>query len=212
MFCIETCGILLQKEKLINGGIILIKVYHGTNFSSAFDIFTNGIDLSKSMPNLDFGKGFYVTDNERKAIDRALKKTNDYNRRNNSFDKAFVVSLSICESMFNSLHVKSFDFREKEWFQFVINNRLDISFLNEHKITNHNKDNKYDVVFGEIADGKIAEIANDVKYGTYDISDIDYSLILQKTKEHYCNQYSFHTEKSLSCIKVLSCDIIKFNK
>lgn len=56
----------------------MIKVYHGTNLSSAFDIWLHGIDLSKSLPNLDFGKGFYVTDDKRKAIERAFKKTNVY--------------------------------------------------------------------------------------------------------------------------------------
>ena len=192
--------------------INLIRVYHGTNFSSAFDIFKNGINLNKSMPNLDFGKGFYVTDNEQKAIDRAKKKTNDFNRRNGSNEKPFVVVLNINDLMFNSLNVKTFEYREKEWFEFVINNRFDIRFLEEKKITNHNKDNKYDVVFGEIADGKIAEIANNVKNGIYNIEDIDYSLILQKSKRHYCDQYSFHTERSLSCIKVLSCVIINANK
>ena len=191
--------------------VILIRVYHGTNLSSAFDIFKNGIDLNKSMPNLDFGKGFYVTDNEQKAKDRALKKTNDFNKRNNLNEKAFLVVLEIDELLLSRLNVKSFSFREKNWFEFVINNRFNINFLKEHKITNHNKDNKYDVVFGEIADGKIAEIANNVKSGTYDINDIDYSLILPKSKKHYCNQYSFHTEKSLSCIRVLSCDIINAN-
>ena len=190
----------------------MIRVYHGTNFSSAFDIFKNGINLNKSMPNLDFGKGFYVTDNEQKAIDRAKKKTNDFNRRNGSNEKPFVVVLNINDLMFNSLNVKTFEYREKEWFEFVINNRFDIRFLEEKKITNHNKDNKYDVVFGEIADGKIAEIANNVKNGIYNIEDIDYSLILQKSKGHYCDQYSFHTERALSCIKVLSCVIINANK
>ena len=138
--------------------INLIKVYHGTNFSSAFDIFKNGINLSKSMPNLDFGKGFYVTDNEQKAIDRAKKKTNEFNRRNGSNEKPFVVVLNINDLMLNSLNIKTFEYREKEWFEFVINNRFDIRFLEEKKITNHNKYNKYDVVFGEIADGKLRRL------------------------------------------------------
>lgn len=38
---------------------VKLKTYHGTNLSSAFDIWLHGVDLNKSLPNLDFGKGFY---------------------------------------------------------------------------------------------------------------------------------------------------------
>lgn len=47
---------------------MLLKTYHGTNLSSAFDIWIHGVDLNKSLSNLDFGKGFYVTDDKQKAI------------------------------------------------------------------------------------------------------------------------------------------------
>ena len=82
----------------------MIKVYHGTNLSSAFDISIHGIDLNKSLPNLDFGKGFYTTDNKKKAIDRALKKTSDYNRRNHCSEEAYLVELLMDESMFATVY------------------------------------------------------------------------------------------------------------
>ena len=186
----------------------LIKAYHGTNYSSAYDIWHNGIDLNKSMPNLDFGKGFYVTDDKQKAIDRARKKTNDYNRRYKKTEAPYLVEMNIDTDIFNSLRVKSFGNRETEWFRFVIYNRLSIDFLNLHNISNHNKDNKFDVVIGEIADGKIATIANDIKNGICSIDDVDFDSILQDSKKFYGTQYSFHTEQSLSCIKGLSCGII----
>lgn len=84
----------------------MIKVYHGTNLSSAFDISIHGIDLNKSLPNHDFGKGFYTTDNKKKAIDRALKKTSDYNRRNHCSGEAYLVELLMDESMFPTFHTK----------------------------------------------------------------------------------------------------------
>lgn len=187
----------------------MIKVYHGTNLSSAFDICIHGIDLSKSLPNLDFGKGFYVTDNKRKAKERALKKTNDYNRRNYCNEEPYLVEMYIDDSYFLEMNTKIFTLREKEWFEFVINNRMELDFLREHKITNHNKFNRYDVVCGEIADGKIADIVNNIKNDNLDIQNIDYSLLVPKTEEFYGNQYSFHTQKSLSCIKNISCVTIK---
>ena len=46
------------------------------------------------------------------------------------------------------MNAKFFYPREKDWFNFVINNRLELSYLNKHNIFNHNKDNKYDMVYG----------------------------------------------------------------
>ena len=72
----------------------------------SFDISIHGIDLNKSLPHLDFGKGFYTTDDKKKAIDRALKKTSDYNRRNHCSEDAYLVDLLIDESMFPTFNTK----------------------------------------------------------------------------------------------------------
>lgn len=191
---------------------MILKTYHGTNLSSAFDIWLHGIDFNKSLPNLDFGKGFYVTDYREKAIERAFKKTNDYNKRYNCSENPYLVEVSIDDDMLKEIKTKFFYPREKDWFYFVINNRLELSYLNKHNIYNHNKDNKYDMVYGEIADGKIAEIASAVKNRKLDLKDLNFSDILPKYGQFYGNQYSFHTEKSLSCIKNVSCAIIKQKK
>ena len=177
----------------------MIKVYHGTNLSSAFDISIHGIDLNKSLPNLDFGKGFYTTDNKKKAIDRAIKKTLDYNRRNHCSEDAYLVELLIDESMFPTFNTKFFEPREQQWFEFVINNRMDEDFLLRNNITNHNKDNKFDIVFGEIADGTISSVANSIKNGDININDVDYRLFIPESGRYYENQYSFHSLKALSC-------------
>lgn len=190
----------------------MLRLYHGTNLSSAFDIWLHGIDLNKSLPNLDFGKGFYVTDDEQKAIERALKKTYDYNRRYKCNEDAFVVEILVDEEMFSQMKIKRFVPREQEWFEFVINNRLDLDYLQNNKINNHNKDNRYDIVFGEIADGAVASLANEIKQNISKVNDIDYFKILPKSGEYYCNQYSFHTEKAISCICDVSCAIIKPRK
>lgn len=187
------------------------KTYHGTNLSSAFDIWLHGVDLNKSLPNLDFGKGFYVTDSKQKAIDRAYKKTNDYNKRNHCKEEPYLVEIYIEDDIWKELRTKFFRPREKDWFYFVINNRLELPYLIEHNINNHNKDNKYDLVFGEIADGEITNIANNIKNQKINIKDLDLSDILPKHGKYFGNQYSFHTEKSLSCIKSISCAIIDAN-
>lgn len=195
------------------GSVQMIKLYHGTNLSSAFDIWLHGVDLNKSLPNLDFGKGFYTTGNKGKAITRALKKTSDYNRIHGCTEEAYLVELIVDDNLFYNMNYKKFNFRTDEWYEFVVNNRLDTFFLNKNNIFNHNKDNKYDIVFGEIADGEISNLINDVKQNRIALSDLNYSLILPRSGMSYDNQYSFHTEKSLSCIKGVSCAIIKsYNK
>lgn len=191
---------------------VKLKTYHGTNLSSAFDIWLHGIDLNKSLPNLDFGKGFYVTDSKEKAIERAYKKTNDFNKRYHCNEDPYLVELYIEDDIWKEINAKFFRPREKDWFYFVINNRMELSYLKQHNIYNHNKDNKYDMVFGEIADGKIADIANAIKNNKLTFNNINFADILPRYGKYYGDQYSFHTEKSLSCIKNISCAIIKERK
>lgn len=56
--------------------LLMIKLYHGTNESSALSIVNDGIDLSKSKKYLDFGPGFYMTDDiKRRRSGPAVKRT-----------------------------------------------------------------------------------------------------------------------------------------
>ena len=55
-----------------SGGVI--DFFHGTTLQYAQDIYSNGIDLSKSSPDSDFGRGFYVTTNLAQAIEWAYKQ------------------------------------------------------------------------------------------------------------------------------------------
>jgi major membrane immunogen (membrane-anchored lipoprotein) len=86
------------------------------------------------------------------------------------------------------------------------------NYLDDNNIIHHNKDNKFDIVMGEIADGKIADIAYNVRNGLLNLKDIDYSQILTDDKSSYGDQISFHTRKSLSCIVSITCDIIRKRK
>ena len=49
--------------------------YHGTNESSAHNICEHGIDFTKSKKELDFGRGFYMTDDKQVAKKRAQTQT-----------------------------------------------------------------------------------------------------------------------------------------
>ena len=170
-----------------------MKLYHGTNATSAYSIFSDGIDLSKSMLYLDFGQGFYTTDDKDKAIKRARKKTAQYNKRRNASEKPCLVEITIDEIHIPELNVKCFDKADEEWCEFVTNNRFSEEFLNEKGITNHNRNNRYDIVCGEIADGDIAKVVLDIREGKYDISEADHSKYYTDSGKPYGYQVSFHT-------------------
>lgn len=186
-----------------------MKLYHGTNLSSAFNICIYGVDITKSLKYLDFGSGFYMTDNKNKAIQRAIKKTNDYNKRYGATEVPYIVEVIIDESLFQNYNVKKFKDTGLEWCEFVTYNRFDMSYLNDNHIINHNVDKKYDIVCGEIADGKIANIISDVKAGRCNLDEIDFSQYFTESGKSYGFQVSLHTEKAISCITAISCDIIR---
>lgn len=185
-----------------------MKLYHGTNASSAYNILNEGIDLLKSMPYLDFGQGFYTTNDKKKAEKRARKKTADYNRRYHAAERPCIVEVSIDEHRMSELHIKQFENADEQWCQFVTNNRFSLEFLNRKGISNHNKDNKYDIVCGNIADGRIAEIVSEIKAGKYDISEADHSQYFTSSGKTYGYQVSFHTLESLKCIKSIQYKIL----
>ena len=185
-----------------------MKLYHGTNETSAYSIWNDGVDLSKSMPFLDFGKGFYVTNDRVKAEKRARKKTGDYNRRYKKNDKPCIVEITIDKESFSNLNIKRFNGADEDWCEFVTNNRFSQDFLNRKGLNNHNRDNRYDVVCGEIADGKIAEIVSDIKMGKYDITEADYTQYFPDSGKSYGYQISFHTKKALKCIEKIEYTVL----
>lgn len=185
-----------------------MKLYHGTNMSSAFNIFS-GIDFSKSGMYLDFGIGFYATNDKNKAISMALKKTESYNKRNNKDDIPCVVDITLNKKILENLNVLRFEDNNQKWCDFVLNNRLDDDFLIKNNITFHNRNNQYDVVIGEIADGKVAKIAYNIRNGKLSITDIDFNKFYTDDGQSYGTQTSFHTKESLSCISINGCDIIR---
>lgn len=58
-----------------------MKLYHGTNYSSAINIVNHGIDLKYSKPYLDFGPGFYTTPSYDHAALAAIRTTQKYNAK-----------------------------------------------------------------------------------------------------------------------------------
>lgn len=187
-----------------------MKLYHGTYYSAAMDILNNGIDLSKGSSYADFGQGFYTTPNKEKAIQRAKYVTMKINSMNNRNEcPCIVVCNYTIQRVCDTLRIKEFSFREDDWFYFVIHNRLDTKYLFQNNITNHNRDSKYDIVIGEIADKDIATIVYKIKNNQISIKNVNISDIIPNNHSNYGTQISFHTYNGCSCIIPKYCDIIK---
>lgn len=185
-----------------------MRLYHGTNYSSAINIITNGIDLKYSKPYLDFGAGFYATPNYDHAVCSALRATDKFNNRYKKHEEPYIVTMDFALKKELNLSVAQYARHGEKWGQFVLNNRLTKEILDAYDIKEHNQDGRYDICYGEIADGSITNIAYLVNNGDKSPKDIDFRNFLKDNGEVYPQQYSFHTQRGYSCITLLSCGII----
>lgn len=109
-------------------------LYHGSN------MLIEKIELELSKPNKDFGKGFYLSDNETQAIEMARFKMLTFG------GEMIVSKFEFDESAMsnNSLRVKIFTEYSEEWADFVFANRdgIDVGI-------------RYNIVYGPIANDKV---------------------------------------------------------
>lgn len=188
-----------------------MKLYHGTNYSSAMNIMTNGIDIKYSQKYLDFGAGFYTTPSYDHAAFSAIRATDKFNKRYRKSEEPYIVIMDFALKKDIGLSVGQYVRHSESWGKFVLSNRLTKEILNKYDIKEHNQDSRYDICYGEIADGNIINIAYQVNMGNKSPEDINFHDFLRDKGKNYPQQYSFHTKKAYSCITLLSCDRI-FNK
>lgn len=91
-----------------------ITLYHATSAENTANILENGIDLSKGRENLDFGQGFYLTNDLTQAQDWIDNRFNG---------EGAILVFQVKEGIFNGYKGKSFKGNSKDWRQFVYNNR-----------------------------------------------------------------------------------------
>jgi len=152
-----------------------MRLYHG----SYTDI--KRIDLSKSKPNKDFGKGFYLSADYQQALELATFKAKIMN------SKPVVSCFEFDESLLagEKLKTKVFDSYSEEWAEFVFANR---------NFTENGSAHDYDIVVGPIANDRVG-----VQIRRYFEREITLETFLERLKymKGVTTQYFFGTEAAI---------------
>ena len=136
-------------------------------------------DLSFPKGRRDFGKGFYLTSSLEQAVKWAKR-----NMRINNLDKGYVSIYEFDEKAL--IKTKVFSNANRDWLQFVVDNRLQKKLNNE-----------FDLIVGPVADN---QAYNTIILYEDGIIDEDYAIRkLMSEKLH--DQYLFRTQKALSYLK-----------
>ena len=154
-----------------------MKLYHGSN------ILIDKIDLSKSKPNKDFGRGFYLSDNEEQALEMAKFKT--LTLGGEPLISIFEFDENIITN--NTLKVKVFQDYSEEWADFVFANREGLDNVEE-----------YDIVYGPIANDTVGLQIRKLKSGNIDKVEF---LNRFKYMKGITFQYYFGTENAIKTLK-----------
>ena len=154
----------------------MIQLYHG----STVDI--DCIDLQKSRPNKDFGRGFYLSADSQQAWSmgefKALTEGGAPVMNTSLFDETVLTS--------GELRVLTFEGYTREWAEFIFLNRNNRSVKPAHD---------YDIVYGPIANDRVG-----VQIGKYEAGDITLDQFLENLKymKGVTFQYFFGTERALA--------------
>lgn len=212
-------GVILEntlKEKLSK------VLFHGTLMDRADNILLNGFDFSKLNDRADFGKGFYVTDSYALAKHTAITRYIQEKQSNGSAATPVVIRLKVICNNISDYRIKGFYGETLTWKRFVCCNRWFNKVIKTNPECDHNTDQRYDIIIGLTADGKISMLSKLIKIDGYKLSDefVDniqpfvtyYSTssnnrkVLHKTKAY---QISFHNAEFVkTCIKYKGYDII----
>ena len=159
-----------------------MKLYHGSNVN------IESIDLSKSKPNKDFGKGFYLSGNEEQAFAMASQKVIQMESGSETINVYEFEERHLTDG---SLNVKIFETYDEEWAEFILKNR---------NKKNTGKMHDYDIVVGPIVDDKVG-----VQIRLFMEEYIDITTLLNRLKfiKGMTVQYYFGTERAIQTLKKL---------
>ncbi len=159
----------------------MIHLYHGSTVS------IEHIDLSKSRPNKDFGRGFYLSADRQQAWRmgefKAFTEGGEPVMNEYLFDESLLSS--------DELRVLTFEGYTPEWAEFIFLNRNNKTGKPAHD---------YDIVYGPIANDRVG-----VQIGKYEAGDITLDQFLHNLKymKGVTFQYFFGTEHAISKLRKL---------
>lgn len=154
-------------------------LYHGSSLE------VEKPDLIHSRPNVDFGRGFYVTP----LYEQAVKWCGKFKRRG----KAGIVSKyeydEKCESELKTLKFNSYS---EEWLDFILRCR------------SGNDSTDYDIVIGGVANDKVFNTVELFFDGLIDKAEAIHRLRYEKPNLQVC----LRTEKALSLLHFEGSEIL----
>ena len=157
-------------------------LFHGSNI----DI--DKIDLTKSKPYKDFGKGFYLSADKQQAQRMAEQRTSILLEGKPTLNK-YQFDETILDD--NSLKILCFEEYSEDWANFVLKNR---DFNIEQPCHN------YDIVYGPIADDGVTFQLRRYKTGMISLEQLVNEL---KYSKGITFQYYFGTELAISKLRKL---------
>lgn len=171
-------GVMEYIGKLVETGSSELVVYHGSCFEF------EAVDLKKSNNRRDFGKGFYTTVLKRQSEEWAYRLALREKKK-----KYFVYEFLFEESA--ALKVKRFDSLNKEWLEFIKENR-----------SYGGLQHSYDVVIGPVADDNTMATVQLYISNILTAEEAIHRLRYSKVN----NQVSFHTGKALQYLRLVRRD------
>lgn len=153
-------------------------LYHGSN------MLIEEINLERSKPNKDFGKGFYLSESELQAMEMANFKSALLGGE--PVVTRFEFDIEVMQNA--NLRTKVFEDYSEEWADFVFANRegRDVE--------------QYDIVYGPIANDKVGLQIRKLKDGSIDKAEF---LNRLKYMKGITYQYYFGTEESIQYLSKL---------
>lgn len=144
----------------------------------------NCINLLKSKPNKDFGRGFYLSADYEQALNMANVKVEQL-----EYGSPVVQAYSFNEQALENLHALHFESYSEEWVKFILLNRNNPTQQPAHD---------YDVVIGPIADDRVG-----FQLWKYESHFIDLPTLVRSLKymKGITIQYFFGTERAIKLLQ-----------
>ncbi len=165
-----------------------MRLYHGSNTA-----FTE-IDLGRCRPNKDFGLGFYLTPDREGAVRMANRTVRRFG------GTPFVMAFELDESRLAGVPVRRFPSPSAEWALFVMANRRA-----QVRTEDHNRDNRYGMVCGPIANDDLALLFRQFERGLVTVE----MLVREMKFKRLTVQFSFHTKAALAALDFMEAEDVR---